>query len=251
MPNLPGTHLFCSSNPPPGATRALHFQGAVQQVRAEPLAPTWDRKQELQATRPSSFDSKELEKQRHLQQSQYGAGRARHVPAAQASAAQRDLPQLGHRRPRERGLPGARGEEPHLPGGARAQRLQPSRRQSFTQHHTPDLRRGGTSLLLPPPRGVRVAWVRLGERQIRNHKQLIPLTQKQLQHPLPQGPAASLPRSFSINSGPPENYMSRSFFQLHHTVIKRYGLSLSAQADLGYYRGDCTLLMNQGRELSK
>lgn len=148
--------------------------------------------------------------------------------------------------------------EPLLQDGAHIMWPQPSHQQLFSQHHTQhlqDLQHGGTNLqvccLLQVSSGeLRVT---LGERKVRNHQQLPSHVQKHLQCPLPQGPAVSLPLECFHQLRPPENCMSKSFFQLHHMVIKRHGLSLSALGTgrFEYYRRDCTLLMNQGRELSK
>lgn len=147
------------------------------------------------------------------------------MPAVHGSAAQWDLPQHSHQRHRESKLAVHTWQQPHLQGGAHVQQLQPKppaiiytvlragpARPAAQWDRSPDL--------LPPPGGVRGARVRLGERQIRDHKQS--------QHRLPQGPAASLPWSVSINTGHWRTARPEVFFQLHHTVIKRYRLSLSA-----------------------
>lgn len=80
-----------------------------------------------------------------------------------------------------------------------------------------------------------------------------PLTPKQLQHPLLQDPAASLPWSVSVNSGHQGTARPGVFSNCITWLLKDMASPSQplAQADLGYYRRDCTLLMNQGRELSK
>lgn len=95
--------------------------------------------------------------------------------------------------------------------------------------------------------------VMLGEGKVRNHKQLPVIHPKGVAVPSPSGPSCISPLDCFHQLRPPENYVSKSFFQLHHMVIKRHGLSLSAfgTGRFEYYRRDYTLLMNQGRELSK
>lgn len=135
---------------------------------------------------------------------------------------------------------------------------QPRHQQLFTQHHTQeqqDLQCAGTNFhiccLLQVGSGE--LRVMLGERKVRSHRQL-PLTcPKAVAVPSPSGPSCISPLEYFHQLRPSENYVSKSFFQLHHMVIKRHGLSLSALGTgrFEYYRRDCTLLMNQGRELSK
>lgn len=149
-------------------------------------------------------------------------------------------------------------QEPHLQDGAHITRPQPSHQQLFTQHHTQDqqdLQRGGTDLkvccLLQVGSGE--LGVMLGERKVRIYKQLPVIHPKGVAVPSPSGPSCISPLDCFHQLRPPENYVSKSFFPLHHMVIKKHGLSLSASGTdrFEYYRRDHTLLMNQGRELSK
>lgn len=178
MPNLPDTHPFCSRNPPSGATRALHFQGALQQVRAKPLAPTWDRKQKLPATRPSSFNSRAGKaKAPSAELILSGESQARachtwqHCPVGSATARPPASPgeQTSHAHVARASSPGwsPRPTAATQPPAViyTAPRTGPARPAAWWDR---------SPGLLPSPGGVRGPWLRLGDRQIRNHKQLPP-----------------------------------------------------------------------------
>lgn len=139
---------------------------------------------------------------------------------------------------------------------------QASHQQLFTPRHARDLRdppHGRTDLqvcrLLQVGSGG--ARVRLGERQIRNHKQLPPPppSPKSSHSTLSLGAQLhlSLPWSVSIKSSHQRTACPEVFSNCITRLLKDMASPTQplAQADLGYYRRDCTLLMNQGRELSK
>lgn len=92
-----------------------------------------------------------------------------------------------------------------------------------------------------------------GEKAAQKPQAVALLIQKQLQHPLPHGPAASLPWSVSINPGHQRTACPEVYSNCITWLLKDIASPSqpSAQADLGYCRRHCTLPMTQGRDLSK
>lgn len=182
------------------------------------------------------------------------------MPATHSSAAQWDLPQHGHQCHRESRLPVATWQEPHLQGGPTSTGCKPatSSYSHRAMHGTCEThRRVG-----PISRSAafsRWAWGSYGEAggKADQKPQAVapPHPPKRSHSTLSLGAQLhlSLPWSVSIKSGHQRTACPEVFSNCITWLLKDMASPAQplAQADLGYYRRDCTLLMNQGRELSK